>query len=243
MEISVLTIAYNDENLIIPCINQFKLFGLRHLVLISKKLWNGKNLKHDKTENIATNLGAEVIVGNWDNEAEQRNFGLNYLNCDYILIIDPDEMFLQKDIKTILTIININEPCYRVRNMETYWKTTDYVLSPKDKHQPVIAVNPKLVKFSHRRQLISLKDNTPQVWQPVIDIEMHHLSWVKSNKQIQNKIKYFEHSKKVKFNWFEESWNKWNLDMENIIDWKKEKNIKAIYKPLPKEIKCRLLET
>jgi len=113
MKIAVLTIAYNEEEYIRACIRQFK--PLHHLVLVSTRNWKGVEL-HNKTAIIARQEGAEVIEAYWDNETNQRNYGLARLyDYDYVLIVDADEFYTPDDIQKIKDTLG-DEKCYRCPN-------------------------------------------------------------------------------------------------------------------------------
>lgn len=227
MKVAVMTIAYNEEETIGAVIKNWK--GLAtHYVFLSTNPWHS-NDESDKTKQIAEDLGAIVVEGEWKGETEQRNWALKYLqDYDYVLIVDADELYTEEDKKKILDSLD-GEDCYRAKRTMTYWKTTDYTITPPDRHQPCIAINPKTMDFREVRI-----PNTG--WQPVIDVTMHHLSYCKSDEKIKNKVQQFEHYDIIKPNWYEEKWEKWELETEDIHPYNRD-NHKAIYKPLPEELK------
>lgn len=237
MKVAVCSIAYNEEEWIERCIKQFQPFGLRHLVLLSTKPWNGSPQEPDRTEQIAKDAGAEVIIGYWETEAQQRNFGLSYLyDYDFVLIVDPDEFYTQKDIQTWLDSLDVSEPSYRVKNIKTYWKTPEYVFSPPDNHEPIVAVNPKKAVFYEHRQIRKFTDDVPEFNQPVLPIQMHHMSWVKSDKKVKEKIQSYSHADDIPLNWYEDVWLKWEPGSKTLIrPYGAEKSI-AVRDPAPPDI-------
>lgn len=219
-KIAVLTIAYNEEEWIGKCVEQFKPFGLKHLVLLSTFPWNGvPTVPVDRTESIVKEKGADLIVQFWPSEAEQRNAGLSLLyDYDYVLIVDADEFYDEDSIESMLvTLSKSKEPCYRIKEMVTYWKTPEYVLSPADKHQPIIAVNPKRVKFKETRQPMDALTGKFQDWQPVMEVTMHHHSWDKSDSKIQEKIQSYSHANIIPPNWYDEVWLKWEPGSDMVV--------------------------
>ena len=161
-KIAVCSIAHNEEEIIGACVKNWKGKVDKHLVLISSRPWNNEVMESDKTVEIAKREGAEVIVGFWNSEPEMRNWGLARLyDYDYVLIVDPDELYTEEDQKRIITRLNdpfdyinrVMKPlaCFRVEKMLTYWKTTDYIFDPPDAHKPFIAVDPKQVRFWNKR--------------------------------------------------------------------------------------------
>jgi len=239
-KIAIITQAYKEEELITACIEQFKPFGLRHLVLVSAKPWNGRTPRgEDFTATLAKRAGAEVHIQYWKNEVEQRNWGLAYLyDYDYVLIIDSDEFFTQRDIQKMIDVLNnTDEPCYRSPKIKTYWKTPEYQFSPGDKHEPIIAVNPKKCKFYDCRQLAKIDDNVPEMYQPIMPIQMHHFSWVRNDERVDEKIEIFNDIVDIKTYWYKNIWKGWdnNKDMENIRPYGIEKS-KIIKESAPLEI-------
>ncbi len=238
-KLAVITPAYKDENLITACINQFKTFGLRHLILVSAKPWGGITPKgEDFTATIAKKLGAEVHVQYWPDEVAQRNWGLAYLyDYDYVITVDADEFFTQKDIQRMIDVLNnTDEPCYRAPNIKTYWKTSEYRYEPGDQHEPIIAVNPKKCRFYDCRHLAKIDDNVPEMYQPIMPIQMYHFSWVRPDARIDEKLDIFSNILDIKDNWYQDIWLKWvPEDTENVRPYGKEKS-KIIKDPAPDEI-------
>lgn len=238
MKIAILTIAYNEDEYIAPCIKQWKEYNLHHLILISAKPWNGEPVEKDRTEEIARNLGVEVVVQDWRTEKEQRNWGLARLyDYDFVLIVDANEFYTEQDRKIILEYLHSksNEPCFRAEKVITYWKTPEYILDPPDTHKPLIAVNPKKIKIYEVREPMNVLDTRPWDYQPIIPVSIHHFSWVRSDKKVKEKIKQWSHSDIVKDNWYENVWLKWKPEMNDIRPYGIEKS-RAIKKSAPQEI-------
>lgn len=250
-KIAVCTICFNEEDIIRACIKNWKGLVDKHLVLVSSIAWDGEERENDNTSDIAKQEGAEVIVGYWENEEVMRNWGLARLyDYDYVLIVDPDELYTKEDQQKILKRLNdsydyVNKvmkpmPAFRAERMITYWKSTDYVFDPPDKHQPFIAVDPKKVRFWDKRELMGITREPIKIeYSELISIIIYHLSWVKSDKKVKEKIDTYSHSKDIIPSWFEEVWIKWNKESLINIRPYGEKSI-AKYQPAPDEI-CELL--
>jgi len=251
MKIAVSTIAYNEERFIQPCIKQWKPFGFHHQVLISNKPWNGKGAKKDNTEKIARNLGVEVITGDWSSEHEQRNEALRRLkDYDWVIIADVDEFYtteainhLRSYMKEYLTdkLNRTNQQIHCLTgNLITYWKSLDYVFSPDTHHKPPIVVNPKTVEFWIKRAVKDL-GKPDGVCESIrnLDINCHHLSWVKSDKEVLNKIKSYSHSSEIKKNWYKDKWLNWTIDTEDLMPYGNEK-VKVVQTKAPKDLTEKL---
>jgi len=232
-KIAVLTIAYNEPE-IGKCIEQWKGLVDKHLVLISSQPWNGVNVGDEGTKE---NTGdAEVIERFWDTEAQQRDWGLGILrDYDYVLIIDPDEFYTLEDRQKIISSLK-GDDAYRAEKMLTYWKTRDYIFDPIDRHKPIIAVNPRKVRFCEHRQTQPFDKSYPFTEQaPLIPVTCHHFSWVHSDEKVKEKIQSYSHAYDIPIDWFEEVWKKWTPDSNLNIRPYGDKSV-AKYSPAPKEI-------
>jgi len=238
MKIAVLIIAYNEERYIGACIKQWEGLVDKVVVLLSAKPWNGVPSEADRTEMIARKMGAEVIIQDWRTEAEQRSWGCARLyDYDFVIINDADEFYTREDRVKIIEHLekNKNEPCFRCPNMVTYWKTPEYIFDPPDGHKPIIVVNPKKVKFYEHRQPMPVEETKLQEYQPIIPVTMHHFSWVRSDKEVKEKIEHYSHADIIKPNWYEDVWLKWEPNMDDIRPYGIERS-RAVYNPAPKEI-------
>ena len=72
----------------------------------------------DNSIEIALQYGAQVYSDPWqDDFARPRNIGIKKARCSWILVLDPDEMLLQKD---HAALVNLTRPT----NIAAYWITT-----------------------------------------------------------------------------------------------------------------------
>lgn len=238
MRIGVLTLCYNEELLLPAVLKNWQGKVDTHLVLHTDKPWHGQELPHDRSEEISRSFGAYFVRLPWKDEAEQRNWGLAYLyDCDYVLIVDADELYTEADQQTLLSSLGVpgkfdNLDCYRAEKVVTYFKTPDYRLDPPDSHQPVVAVNPKKRLFTETR--------IPGNYQIPLPISLHHLSYLRDDQRLVHKFQQFEHYDQVKRDWFENTWKTWTPESEDVRAYGREKS-KAIYNPMPEEL--RLLIT
>ena len=247
-KIAVLTICFNEEEVIGACIRNWKDVADKHLVLISSETWNGLRWDIDKTEEIARGLGAEVVKGEWKSEAEQRTWGLARLyDWDYVLIVDPDEFYTKEDQNKILVQLSnpidpsyrpdVQLPAFRAQNVMTYWKTPEFAFDPPDRHKPVIAVDPKQLYSHEHRSFKFMGDSRKYLdYMPFIDVTMHHFSYVKSDAKIKEKITSFSHSESVRPDWYVNVWQKWTEGSDMMVRSYGQEQSVAIHKPAPLEI-------
>lgn len=198
MKIGVLTLAFNEENLIGDCVKQFKQF--RHLILISSQSWWGDQ-QVDDTELIANQQGAEVICGYWESEHEQRNFGMEWLSdCDWILIVDADERYSKESIERMRVFLERADGCaYGINTIYTYWKDWNHRIEPQESGGLIVAVRPN-VRFLHLRCIDTKWSFLPK------EIVMHHGSYVRTDAEMVKKCKQLKHNGELVDNWYEEKW-------------------------------------
>lgn len=242
MRIAVATIAYNESQYIGACIRNWKGLVDKHLVLVSSKPWNGIKFPDDGTTDIARKLGAEVVIGDWDTEAQQRNEGIAILyDYDYVLIVDADELYSKETQKNLFDMmshpIDISWrsdkkiQAFRIEKIITYWKTHEYIFHPHDRHKPTIAIDPKQLYCHEHRQFGG--DYIPMVLGAC-----HHFSWAKTNEKIKEKIQSFSHARVIPDNWYKDVWLKWepNSNMQVKPYYTEKDKAVAVYGPAPDEI-------
>jgi glycosyltransferase involved in cell wall biosynthesis len=219
LNFAVCTVAYNEAEWIRACILQFKPWIDRHVVLVSSQPWFGAARRDDGTAQLAIDNGAEVHVKHWQDEAEQRNWGLTLLaDFDYVLIVDADELYSPAAIKETLAVIDRDQDSYfRVAEMRTYWKTTDYVCAPPETWEaPIIAVDPQRARFRLHRQVELLSGDRPAAGK--VPVTLHHMSWVKSDAKVREKVETFSHAMDIRPGWYENVWLKWTPETTEIGD-------------------------
>lgn len=247
LKIAVCSVVYNEIDYIGACLRNWKGIADKHLVLVNTIPWNGSPATYDGTVEMARKWGGDVIVGFWNTEAEQRNFGLARLyDYDFVLIVDPDELYEHKDQEKIIEFLGNNwdeinrtpkkMDVFVCSEMITYWKTPEWVFAPADKHKPCIAVDPKQIRFYEHRQTQPFSGSKPYNDSfYTIPVKCHHFSWAKSDAKVKEKISSFSHAEQIRPNWYDEVWLKWTPEMENIRPYGVEKS-KAIRQPAPQEL-------
>jgi glycosyltransferase involved in cell wall biosynthesis len=219
LRVAVCTVAYNEAEWIRACILQFKPWIDRHVVLVSSRPWCSAGGRDDGTARLARESGAEVHVEYWQSEAEQRNWGLRLLaDYDYVLIVDADELYSQSAIReTLAALARDQDPYFRVAEMQTYWKTPDYVCAPPGAwRSPIVAVSPGRARFRKQRQVELLSGDRPPAGR--IPVTLHHMSWVKSDIKVREKLETFSHASEIRPGWYENIWLKWTPETNDLGD-------------------------
>jgi len=158
---------------------------------------------------------------------------------DYFWIIDGDEIYDPETIPDILNYVNINKPqVLKIRGIN-YFKSWNYQISPSDQFfQPGFVKRGML--FRENRNLLY-----PQIWSNLMRIVnnkywrnkeltrflnlfgldsilpeeigvFHHGSYVGSDARIRKKISNSGHYDKRMDEWYENIWEKWTPEMQNI---------------------------
>lgn len=234
--VAVLTVAFNEEKLIKPCIRQFKYPHIKkdlfHFVMVSQRPWRGE-YEPDNTAKIALACGADhVRVGKWEDQATQFNAGLDYLKeigYEWAIICDADEFYTPNAIEILLHEIEWTQAdALRAKHMKVYWKFPEYKITPRQEDNPIIAIKTDK-KFKEKRQAdVFSQDSTA---------ELHHFSYVRSDEEMKKKIYSFEHSHEFNLDeWYERVWKKWPERNQNLHPVVPHQFAMAIHSPPPKPI-------
>ena len=192
----------------------------------TSKLSSSQQAYKAKRCSIAQRL--EVLTGTWKTEGSQRSDGIRVLKekkhrFDFALMVDSDEFWSPVDFRRLIVLASQPDifnahTTYRV-SMKTYWKRLRIRINPPEKLKALVLVslNGKCSCDTFLvREPVNCTCGTgfidPQV------AEMHHLSFVRTTKQLVAKITSFEHADEVLSGWFENVWTKWdtNTTMKNI---------------------------
>lgn len=236
MKVGILTVAFGEERFIQPCIDQFKGFPINdHLVMASTTPWRG-DAKPDNTASLARALGARVLEKEWRDENEQRLEGILELSDnDWILIVDADEYYTRRAIEKILTRLQDagDDDCiFESYKMEVYWKSWDLAIRPLS-YPPIIAIRPN-VRFTNIRDANGNKSKMP------FGVITYHLSYVRTDAEVERKVKSWGHSHEVMSDWFGGVWKNWDYKSLDFHPVRGELFHEVIESPIPDEIKDRL---
>jgi hypothetical protein len=152
----------------------------------------------------------ELVEGNWRTESETRNAGMSALSdCDYVFMIDSDEIFLDGDLQELKRLCLEDRHRVIAVRLYTYWKTAEYRIDPPEDGT---------IKLVLRRD-IRIR-GVREVSEPAhtADIFCHHLSYVRSDEEVREKIRLSGHAPEIRHDWYERVWKAWdaNPDLENL---------------------------
>lgn len=238
MKVAVQIICYNEEETLASVIKNW--LGKVHTITVfhSDKPWHGQELQHDRSERICKALNVEFVRLPWKSETEQRNWALAYhYRFDYVLIVDADELYTEKDQDTLLQALGVppedglydNLWVYRTGATTTYFKTKDWKLEPADIHRSVIAVDPKRTIFKEHRLTVA-EYHIP------LPITLHHLSYLRKPERMRHKLQQFEHHDAVKRDYFRDVFMKWQPGDDMVVRAYGVEKSKAVPAEMPGEI-------
>ncbi len=191
-------------------IERFSTCGPIHVV-ISKVAWDGSVGNWERSVEVAKACGADAIVGEWSSEHDHRVAALDFMrrqNYGPILIPDSDEI---PDDNLLQSLQRIAETrvAERVRvTLETYWKSTEYIIRPREQFRPLLMVNVQSVahdtlrEYAGGRELLLGSDYGI----------LHHLSYAGPDERIQRKVATWGHRDELVAGWFETVWKAWDYD-------------------------------
>lgn len=149
--------------------------------------------------------------GEWTSENEHRQAAQEYLlerGFTHALIPDGDEIIEPALLQT-LTKIAANELAERVYvHWDTYWKSPEYVIRPREGFTPLLLVDLRHAKPVHLRHF----EGGRGLLLPPEHGLVHHLSYVGPDERIRRKIATWGHREEVQPGWYEHVWRRWDTE-------------------------------
>lgn len=238
MKVAVCICVYNETTLLKASLRQFPNWIDKITVLVSDKPWFGDRSDDEyKTWEILQSWKdprLEFFRMYWKTEHDQRNWGLGRLSeYDWVLIFDADEYLTREGWQQFYqNLFEYNGTPLLVASMRTYWKTPDWRWEPSDQHKPTVAVRPKQVSFFDKRQA------TNSIFR-IITPEIYHFSWVRTDREVWQKIQNYMHAPDFDLNkWYVENWKGWTPEKAEEMTHLRPYGdpSKAIFDPAPKDI-------
>ncbi len=193
-------------------------------MLFSQNPWNGPETGDTRTAEVLKNFPdfkgkIKVIRGSWKNQVEQRNFGLalsREAGFRYSMILDADEIYEPGDLFGMMRYA-VTKPAVECWHMQwhTYWKSPDYRIDPVEAYHPSLFIlNDTAGHFAESRNFVSYAHD---IIPPGVGM-CHHMSYARSDADMQRKINSFGHAADVRQEWFENVWKGWdtNHDLSNL---------------------------
>ncbi|MCW5944047.1 MAG: glycosyltransferase [Fimbriimonadaceae bacterium] len=209
-EVLVAYVAHDDQWYLAQSIESFATAG-RVVVFVSSRPWSGSAGPYQRVIEVARTAGADIIQGEWAEEGAHRKHALAYAKeagCRTLLIPDGDEV-VEPGLLDVLLRIGRAGLADRVGvAMDTYWKSPEYAIRPRERIRPFLMLNPQVVEHEHIRAYRGGR-------QLILEEEyglLHHLSYVLPNERIVRKTSTWSHKHEVAERWFAKVWTGWDAD-------------------------------
>ncbi len=181
------------------------------LAFISRTSWSGDPGDWQRVQNEAQAAGAEVVLGDWDNETVHRREAYRIAKergYEYALIPDGDEIIEPKLLDKLIKIADAGISDIARAHMDTYWKSARYVIRPREKLAPAILINLKTVSHQYIRDFTGGSEIILGPEHGVI----HHLSYAGPDERIERKISTWSHKHELVPDWYQNVWLGWDKD-------------------------------
>ncbi len=181
------------------------------LVFVSRLAWNGSEGSWQLCSSAASAAGAEVIVGDWPSETLHRREALAQMRergFTHAFIPDSDEIVEPGLLEALVGIASSRSAERVCVHMDTYWKSPEYVIRPREALTPVILLN--LAKTRHDR-IREFSGGRAITLGPDYGV-LHHLSYAGGDERILRKISTWGHRDEVVDGWFAKVWQGWDSD-------------------------------
>ena len=237
MKLGIQILAFREANRIVPAIEQYYDIADRIVVAVSLKPWHS-NLEPDNTASLAKGTQAAVYTGEWETETDQRNFTLERMeDMDFILIAPPDRFYTKEDLALIRLFVDnqAEKGVYGLYSLN-YWKNFNTVIWPTyDLPAALFSRKTDDGNYAHFRYANELDSgHTHRGYLP--GVMSHHISWIKTDKEMLEKIQSYTHAGEVLDGWYENCWLSWTPDMTSFGITKRGDFRYTVNYPLPQEI-------
>ncbi len=160
---------------------------------------------------IAEAEGAEVVLGDWSDETTHRRHAQQVLRdrgVGHCLIPDGDEIVEPRLLEALLDIGEKDLAEIASVFMDTYWKSPEYVIRPRESLTPALMINLRKVQHHHIREYRGGRHLTLEPGYGLL----HHLSYVGPDERIVRKIQTWSHREELVPNWLSWVYLGWNED-------------------------------
>lgn len=179
------------------------------------------------TEVPALDPRVELIEGNWTTQADTRNAGMEALaDCDYVFMVDSDEILVDGVLAELRELCRSGDHQVIALHLYTYWKTSRFRIDPPE---------PGTRKVVLRRDVRMVGRGDVQGPFHVAEGRLRHLSYVRTDDEVKEKIRLSGHADEIIPTWYEEVWKQWDQDpsMRNLHPVHPMAYARAVFEPDP----------
>ncbi|MGV3614785.1 MAG: glycosyltransferase [Fimbriimonas sp.] len=180
-------------------------------VFVSQSPWHGPSGDWRRCAEVAAKEGAHVILGDWSDESHHRQYAVEHLRAagkSFVLIPDGDEIVEERLLAMLAKIAWIDGADLVRVHMDTYWRSPEYVVRPREGLTPALMINVQKCDHLHIREYSGERLLTLGPEYGVL----HHLSYAGPDERIARKISTWGHRDEVDPQWFEKVWLNWPSD-------------------------------
>lgn len=203
--------VHDDHWYLAESIRSYRADGVEPFAFVSKTPWHSKPGDWEQSVESAREAGATVEVGEWGSEDEHRRAIVEAMKghgFEHLLTPDGDETIEARLLKTLVKIAQAGIADRVYVEWDTYWKSPEYVIRPRERFTPLILVNLEQTEHDHLRNFKSGRGLFLSAEHGVI----HHLSYVGPDERIERKIKTWSHKDELVDGWWERVWRGWDAD-------------------------------
>lgn len=179
-------------------------------VFVNELPWGGAHAGDwQEAVRLAKLAGAGVENGKWGTEEEHRLAVLHWArqHCiQHLLIPDSDEIISPELLSALekIAAINLSDAVYCT--MDTYWKSPEYVIEPRERLMPPIMINPFTARYLRIREFAG---DCPLMLSHEHGV-LHHLSYSGPDHRIARKVSTWSHKDEVLHDWWKDVWERWD---------------------------------
>ncbi len=202
---------HDDIDFLAASIESFAGSGADLVGFVSRVPWHGESGDWSGAVAIIEAAGGTVVEGEWRSEDEHRRAALAWLiehGYTHSLIPDGDEI-IEPSLLQALVRLSKNDLADAVHvEWDTYWKSPEYVIRPRERFTPLILVRLDAVEHASLRNY-----HAPRTLFLLANYGIiHHLSYVGDDERIARKISTWSHRGELVPGWWEGVWLAWDED-------------------------------
>lgn len=187
------------------------------IAFVSKLAWDGSPGEWRRCAELAEAAGAEVVLGEWPKEELHRQASLQELRrrgYTFVLTPDGDEVIEPALLDSMLRIAKGDLADRVMCHFDTYWKSPEYIIRPREAIRPLMLVNIERASHVFCREYVG---GRPITLGPEYGV-VHHLSYCGPDERIRRKLSTWGHKDEVQDGWYARVWNGWDADkrMKNL---------------------------
>lgn len=209
MKLCASVLVHDDNTFLAPVLCSLE--RVPRFVFVSRKDWKGGSGDWEQSVKIAEAEGATVVLGDWQSETEHRRSAYVHLlenGFTHSIIADSDEIVEPQLLEHLIRIAE-GELADRVYvEWDTYWKSPQYVIRPRERFTPCILIDLRAASHAHTRDFEGGRGLFLNASYGII----HHLSYAGCDERIWKKITTWGHRDEVASHWWERIWKGWDQD-------------------------------